>query len=90
MKTLEGMSVDEYETAIDRFIEKAAQWDGALPVETFFATWKALESRRSPVEIQAHIKDDHLVLAAPPGCPLRVRDDRIWLEDGRQVVIRLA
>lgn len=51
MKTLEGMSVDEYEAAIDRFIEKAAQWDGSLPAETFFATWKALESRKSPVVI---------------------------------------
>ncbi|MBM4460891.1 MAG: hypothetical protein FJ011_24540 [Chloroflexi bacterium] len=90
MKTLEKMQLGEYETVIERFIEEAAQWDGSLPVETFFDTWAALECRKEPVEVQAQVKGDRLVLAAPPDSSLRVQDNRIWLQDGRQVVIRLV
>lgn len=89
MKTLEEVSVAEYEAIVERFIEEAAQWDGSLPVETFFDTWAAIESRKVTLEIQAQIEDDHLVLTALPDSPLTVQDNRIWLEDGRQVIIRL-
>jgi len=90
MKTLEEMPVGEYEAVIERFIEEAARWDGALPVETVFDAWAALESRQEQVEVQAQLKGDHLVLTVPPDSPLRVQDNRIWLQDGRQVVIRLV
>lgn len=90
MKTLEKMPLGEYETVIERFIEEAARWDGSLPVETFFDAWATLESRQEQVEIQAQVKGDRLVLAAPPDSSLRVQDNRIWLQDGRQVVIRLV
>jgi len=90
MKTLEKMPLDEYETVIERFIEEAARWDGSLPVETFFDAWAALESRKDQVEVQAEVKGDRLVLAAPPDSALRVQGNRIWLQDGRQVVIRLV
>ena len=89
MKTLEEMPVAEYEAVVERFIEEAARWDGSLPVKTFFETWAALERPKETVEVQAHIKDDRLVLTAPPESPLTVKDNRIWLEDGRQVVLKL-
>ena len=90
MKTLEKMPLGEYETVIERFIEEAARWDGSLPVETFFDAWATLENRQEQVEIQAQIKGDRLVLVAPPDSSLRVQDNRIWFQDGRQVVIRLV
>jgi hypothetical protein len=90
MKTLEEMPVAEYEAVVERFIEEAARWDGSLPVETFFETWAAVKSRKMTVEVQAQIEHDHLVLTAPPDSPLTVQDNRIWLEDGRQVVIKLV
>lgn len=90
MKTLEKMPLGEYETVIERFIEEAARWDGSLPVETFFDAWAALESRKDQVEVQAEVKGDRLVLAASPDSSLRVQGNRIWLQDGRQVVIRLV
>ncbi len=90
MKTLEEMPVAEYEAVVERFIEEeVAQWDGSLPVETFFEAWAALERRKETVEVQACVEDDRLVLTAPPGSPLTVQDNRIWLEDGRQVVLKL-
>ncbi len=90
MKTLEKMPLGEYEAVIERFIEEAARWDGSLPVETFFDAWATLESRKEQVEVQAQVKGDRLVLVAPPDSSLRVQDNRIWLQDGRQVVIRLV
>jgi hypothetical protein len=90
MKTLEEMPVAEYEVVVERFIEEAARWDGSLPVETFFAAWAAIESRKMTVEVEAQIGRDHLVLTAPADSPLTVQENRIWLEDGRQVVIRLV
>jgi hypothetical protein len=89
METLKEMSVAEYEAVVERFIEEAAQWDGSLPVETFFEAWAAIERRKETVEVQACVEDDRLVLTAPPDSPLTVQDNRIWLEDGRQVVLKL-
>lgn len=90
MKDLESIPLDEYETVIERFIEEAAQWDGSLPVETFLDTWAMLEGQKEHIEIQAQVAGDHLVLAAPPDSALRAQDNRIWLQDGRQVVIHLV
>jgi len=90
MKGLEGIPLDEYKTVIERFIEEAAHWDGSLPVETFFDTWATLESQKEHIEIQAQIAGDHLVLVAPPDSALRAQGNRIWLQDGRQVVIDLV
>lgn len=89
MRTLEEMPVAEYEAVVERFIEEAARWDGSLPAETFFEAWAAIERRKETVEVQARVEDDRLVLTAPSDSRLRVQDNRIWLEDGRQVVIRL-
>jgi len=77
------------EAVVERFIEEASRWDGSLPVETFFEDWAAIERRKETVEVQACVEDDRLVLTAPPDSPLTVQDNRIWLEDGRQVVLKL-
>jgi len=90
MKTLEEMPVAGYEAAIERFIEEAAQWDGSLPVKTFLEAWETIEQRRTVLEIEARIVHDRLVLMAPSESPLVVQDNRIQLEDGREVVIELV
>jgi hypothetical protein len=90
MKTLEERPVARYEAAIERFIEEAAHWDGSLPVETFFEAWETIERHRTTLEIQAQVVRDRLVLMAPPESPLVVQDNRIQLEDGREVVITLV
>jgi len=82
--------LDKYEAVVERFIEEASRWDGSLPVETFFEAWAAIERRKETVEVQARVEDDRLVLTAPPDSPLTVEDNRIWLKDGLQVVIRLV
>lgn len=49
-KTVEEMSVAEYDAAIEKFIQEAAEWDGALPLATFFEAWAALEQLRTDLD----------------------------------------
>ena len=88
-RTIETLPAEEFEQIVDQFIEKAAEWNGALPAETFFAAWEELAQDAPPLEIQATLIGDELVLEAAPESPLTARGNRIRLEDGRVLVIRL-
>jgi len=88
-RTIENIPAEEFEQIVDRFIEQAAAWDGALPAETFFEAWDVLTDEESPLEVQAVIVGNELLLETPPESPLTARGSRILLEDGRELVIRL-
>jgi hypothetical protein len=88
-RTIENIPAEEFEQIVNRFIEQAAAWDGALPAETFFETWDVLTDEETPLEVQAVIVGDELLLETPPESPLTARGSRIRLEDGRELVIRL-
>jgi hypothetical protein len=87
-RTFETLSAEEFEGIVERFIERASAWDGALPVETFFAAWEELAEDAPPLEVQATFVDNELVLETAPESPLTARGNRIRLEDGRELVIR--
>ncbi len=89
LRTIESIPAEEFEQIISRFIEQAAAWDGALPVETFFEAWNDLADEKAPLEVQAVIVDNELLLETSPESPLTTRGSRILLEDGRELVIRL-
>jgi hypothetical protein len=88
-RTIENIPAEEFEQIVDRFIEQAAAWDGALPVEDFFEAWDVLADEGTPLEVQAVIVGNELLLETPPESPLTARGSRILLEDGRELVIRL-
>lgn len=88
-RTSENIPAEEFEQIVDRFIEQAAAWDGALPAETFFEAWDVLTEEEAPLEVQAMIVGSELLLETHPESPLTARGSRIRLEDGRELVIRL-
>jgi len=88
-RSVDTLPTEEFEHIVDQFIEKAAAWDGALPAEAFFAAWEELAEDAPPLEVQATLVGDELVLEAAPESPLTARGNRIRLEDGRELVIRL-
>jgi len=88
-RTIENIPVEEFEHIVDRFIEQAAAWDGALPAEIFFEAWDALMGEEAPLEVEAVVVGDELLLETPAESPLTARGSRILLEDGRELVIRL-
>ena len=88
-RTIEALTADEFEHVVEQFIEKAAAWDGALPAETFFVAWDELAEDAPLLEVQATLVGDDLMLETAPESPLTARGNRIRLEDGRELVIRL-
>ena len=87
--TIDTISQQEFDEAIEQYISWASEWDGALPADVFFGVWADFQHPERPVELRARIVEGRLQLAATPGSPLQVRDNRIYLEDGREVVIQL-
>jgi len=87
--TIDTISQQEFEEAIEQYIGWAAEWDGALPADVFFGIWADFQRQESPVELHARIVEGHLQLVSTPGSPVRVQDNRIWLEGGRELVIQL-
>ena len=88
-RTIENIPAEEFEQTVDRFIEQAAAWDRALPIVGFFEAWEVLADEDTPLEVQAVIVDNELLLETPPESPLTVRGSHILLEDGKELIIRL-
>jgi hypothetical protein len=86
-RTIETLMTEEFERIVEQFIAKAAVWDGALPAEALFATWDELVEDAPPLEVQAMLVGNELILEAAPESPLTARGNRIRLEDGRELVI---
>ena len=89
LRTIESIPAEEFEQIVNQFIEQAAAWDGALPVEAFFEAWDGPVDEKAPLEVQAVIVDNELLLETSPESPLTAQGSRILLEDGRELVIRL-
>ncbi len=87
--TIDTISQQEFDEAIEQYISWASEWDGALPADVFFGLWADLQRRERPVELRARIVEGRLQLSSMPGSPVRVQDNRICLEDGRELVIQL-
>ena len=87
--TIDTISQQEFDKAIEQYISWASEWDGALPADVFFGVWADFQQREKPVELRARIVEGHLQLAPMPGSQIQARDNRIYLEDGRELVIQL-
>jgi hypothetical protein len=87
--TIDTISQQEFDEAIEQYISWASEWDGALPADVFFGVWADFQQREKPVELRARIVEGRLQLAPVPGSQIQARDNRIYLEDGRELVIQL-
>lgn len=70
-RTLENISTKEFEEVVKKFIEKAAAWDEALPIETFFSALDDLspQASKAALSVMATIVDGKLFLGVEPlGC----------------------
>ena len=86
---IDTVSKQAFDEAIEQYIIWASEWDGALPADVFFGVWADFQHRERPVELRAHIIEGRLQLTSTPGSRVQARDNRIYLEDGRELVIQL-
>ena len=86
---LELMSQSDFDRAIARFFSCASEWDGALPADVFFGVWGDFQREDRQVELCAHVVEGRLQFTSVSTSTLRVQSNRIYLEDGRVLVIQL-
>jgi hypothetical protein len=86
---LDTISQSEFEDSIQEYTRWASEWDGALPADVFFGIWADLQTKDRRVELHARVVEGHIKFTATSLGPLRTQDNRIYLEDGRELVIQL-
>ena len=57
-QTLDDLTNEEFDHLIAQHIEQAAQWDGALPLDTILETWAAIERRKQPALVRVRSDRD--------------------------------
>ncbi len=86
------MNYDEFQTLIDRYIERSSQQAGEMPAATFFELlFEKLAARTNQtVELTGRVKNRQLVLSLPgqESSPVQVQVNQIVVGDQR-IVVRL-
>ncbi len=88
-ETIDSVSTAEFENAVRQYISWAAAWDGALPADVFFGIWADLQQEKKPLQLQARVVQGQLQFMTPTEGTIKVVDNAIYLEDGRELVIHL-
>lgn len=88
-ETVESVSTTEFEHAVQQYIHWAADWDGALPADVFFGIWADFQQAKKPLQLHAQIVQGQLKFMAPTEGAIKVMDNTIYLEDGRELMIHL-
>ena len=86
---LGAIAQSDFDRAIAQYISWASEWDGALPADVFFGVWVDFQREDRQVELRAGIVEGHLQFTSVSSSTLRVQSNRIYLEDGRVLVIQL-
>ena len=87
--TLESIAEEEFAEVVEQYISWASEWDGALPADAFFGVWADLHREKKALEIGIHIVDNQVKLTAPPESALKIVDNHLYLEDGRELILHL-
>lgn len=88
-ETVESVSPTEFEQAVQQYIHWAADWDSALPADVFFGIWADFQQAKKPLQLYAQVVQGQLKFMAPTEGAIKVVDNAIYLEDGRELVIHL-
>jgi hypothetical protein len=89
-KTIEAISDQEWEQALAAHLDWGRGWHGDLPADVFFGVWASLAREAKPLIVKVQLGASRLTVTVPPGSPLAVSDNRILLEDGRELLLEFA
>jgi len=80
----------DWEEAVAAHLAWGETWHGDLPADVFFGVWASLVGQAKPLVITVQLDTPEPVVTVPPDSPLTVEDNRIVLDDGRELVIQFA
>jgi hypothetical protein len=85
---LHDLTNEEFDQLIAQYVERSAQWDGSLPLDTLLETWTEIEHRKEPLRVRVRLIDGQFILTTPPESPLVVREPHtLVLEDGSELTL---
>lgn len=63
-KTLDALTNEEFDQLVEQHIDQAAEWDGALPLDTILATWAmnmkmlSATTETKSISLNSEVKDE--------------------------------
>ena len=84
------ISDQEMEEAIAAHLAWGQTWHGDLPTDVFFGICADLAGKAIPLVVTVQLGAPKPVITVPPESPLTVADNRILLDDGRELVLRFV
>jgi hypothetical protein len=88
-KAIDAISDQEWDQAVAAHLDWGQAWHGDLPADVFFGVWANLARRAKPLVVKVQLAPRPIV-TVPPGSSLTVSDNRILLDDGRELVLEFA
>lgn len=89
-KAVEAITDQEWEQALTSHLAWGQSWHGDLPADIFFGVWASLAREAKPLVVKVQLGDRHPTVTVPAGSPLSVKDNRILLEDGRELFLEFV
>lgn len=86
---IETISPQSLAAVVERHINWASEWDGALPADVFFGAWADMKAERRPLELRARVAETGLEFSAAADSPIRTLHNRIFFDDGRELIVHL-
>ena len=89
-KMIDAIPDQEWERALAAHLDWGQTWHGDLPADVFFGVWASLAHEAKPLVVQVQLGAPRPTMTVPPGSPLAVSDNRIVLEDGRELLLEFV
>ena len=87
---VDAISDRDWEEALDAHLAWGETWHGDLPADVFFGVWASLAGQARSLTITVELDTPQPTVTVPPDSPLTVVDNRILLDDGRELVIQFT
>lgn len=89
-KAIDAISDEEWGRTLAAHLDWGRAWHGDLPADVFFGVWASLAREAKPLVVKVQLGTPRPTVTVPPDSPLAVSDNRILLEDGRELLLEFV
>ncbi|MBL7065947.1 MAG: hypothetical protein ISS49_17355 [Anaerolineae bacterium] len=87
-ETIDAISNHEWEEAVAAHLAWGESWHGDLPADVFFGIWASVARKARPLVVTVRLDTPEPTVTVPFWSPLTVEDNRILLDDGRELAFQ--